>query len=96
MIENSKALVINTIKYGDSSLIANCYTEKCGMKSYMLKGILNSKKAKVRSAYFQPLMQLNLTANHNNKGALNFIRDIEIVQFYNSIYSDIRKQSTIW
>jgi DNA repair protein RecO (recombination protein O) len=68
MIENSKALVINTIKYGDSSLIANCYTEKCGMKSYMLKGILNSKKAKVRSAYFQPLMQLNLTANHNNKG----------------------------
>jgi len=93
MIEATKAIVINTIKYGDTSLIATCYTENCGVKSYMLKGVLKAKKAKIKTAYFQPLMQLNLTANHNNKGTLNSIRDVEVVHFYNSIYTNIRKQT---
>jgi len=93
MIETTKAIVINTIKYGDTSLIATCYTEKSGLKTYMLKGILKAKKAKVKVAYFQPLMQLNITANHNTKGTLNSIREIEVINFYNSIYSDIKKQS---
>jgi len=95
MIETTKAIVINTIKYGDTSLIATCYTEKSGLKTYMLKGILKAKKAKVKVAYFQPLMQLNITANHNTKGTLNSIREIEVINFYNSIYSDIKKQSII-
>lgn len=93
MIETTKAIVLLTIKYGDTSLIATCYTEKCGVKSYMLRGVLKAKKAKVKTAYFQPLMQLNLIANHNNKGALNTIRDIEVVHFYSSIYVNIKKQT---
>lgn len=95
MIETTKAIVINTIKYGDTSLIATCYTEKSGLKTYMLKGVLKAKKAKVKTAYFQPLMQLNLTANHNTKGALNSIREVEVINFYNSIYTDIKKQSIV-
>lgn len=93
MIETTKAIVLNTIKYGDTSLIATCYTEKCGVKSYMLRGVLKAKKAKIKTAYFQPLMQLNLTANHNNKGALNSIRDVEVVHFYSSLYVNIKKQT---
>ena len=93
MIETTKAIVLNTIKYGDTSLITTCYTEKCGIKSYMLRGVLKAKKAKIKTAYFQPLMQLNLTANHNNKGSLNSLRDVEVVHFYNSIYVNIKKQT---
>ncbi len=93
MIETTKAIVINTIKYGDTSLIATCYTQKRGIKTYMLKGVLKAKKTKIKAAYFQPLMQLTLTANHNNKGNLNSIRDVEVTNFYNSIYTDIKKQT---
>ena len=93
MIEVTKAIVINTIKYGDTSLITTCYTEKAGIKTYILKGALSSKKGKLKPAYFQPLNQLTLTANHNNKGSLNTIRDIEVTNFYAAIYSDIKKQS---
>lgn len=93
MIEVTKAIVINTIKYGDTSLITTCYTEKVGIKTYILKGALSSKKGKLKPAYFQPLNQLTLTANHNNKGSLNTIRDIELTNFYAAIYSDIKKQS---
>ncbi|WP_372793481.1 DNA repair protein RecO [Lutibacter sp.] len=93
MIETTKAIVLNTIKYGDTSLITTCYTQKSGVKTYMLRGVLKAKKAKIKSAYFQPLMQLNLTANHNNKGNLNSIRDLEVSNFYNAIYTDIKKQT---
>ncbi len=93
MIETTKAIVINTIKYGDTSLIATCYTQKYGKKTYMLKGVLKAKKAKIKAAYFQPLMQLNLTANHNNKANLNILRDSEVLHFYNTVYTDLKKQS---
>jgi DNA repair protein RecO (recombination protein O) len=93
MVETTPAIVIHTLKYGDTSLIATCYTQNCGIKTYMLRGILKAKKAKLRRAYFQPLMQLVLTANHNNKGNLNSIKDVEIKNFYASIYSDIKKQT---
>jgi DNA repair protein RecO (recombination protein O) len=93
MIETTNAIVISTIKYGDTSLIATCYTKNNGIKSYMLKGILKSKKAKIKTAYFQPLMQLNLTANHNNKGALNSLREVEVLHFYETIYTHIKKQT---
>ncbi len=93
MIEKTKAIVIYTIKYGDTSLITTCYTQNYGIKSYILRGILKAKKAKIKAAYFQPLMQLNLSANHNNKGNLNSIMDLEVSRFYNSIYIDIKKQT---
>jgi len=93
MIQKTKAIVLNTIKYGDTSLIATCYTEKYGLKSYLLKGVLRSKKGGVKAAYFQPLMQLCLTARHNDKGYLNTIREIEINHFYQSVYTDIKKQT---
>ena len=93
MIEKTSAIVINTLKYGDTSLIATCYTQKSGIKTYMLKGILKAKKAKIKTAYFQPLMQLNITANHNNKGHLHTIRDAEVANFYQSIYTNIKKQT---
>ena len=93
MIETTKAIVINTIKYGDTSLIATCYTKKRGIKTYLLRGVLKSKKSKIKPAYFQPLMQLNLTANHNNKGNLNSVREVEVLNFYNSIYTNIKKQT---
>jgi DNA repair protein RecO (recombination protein O) len=49
------AIVIWTLKYGDSSLIANFYTKKDGLKGYILNGILKSKKKKeLIKLFFNP------------------------------------------
>ena len=89
----TKAVVLNAIKYQDSSLIARCYTESDGVKSYMLRGILKARKGKLKAAYFQPLTQLRITAKHSNKNTLNYIKEVEVIHHYNSIYKDIIKQS---
>ncbi len=95
MIQKTKAIVISSLKYSDSSLIVHCYTEGYGIKAYMLKGILKSKKGPIRKSFFQPLTQLELVANHNNKGNLNSIREAQITQHYQHLHTDIIKQSIV-
>ncbi|MDC1162254.1 DNA repair protein RecO [Tenacibaculum sp.] len=94
-IVTTKAIVFSAIKYGDSSLIVKCFTASDGIKSYMLRGVLKSKKTKLKPAYFQPLTQLQLTTSHNNKGLLNSIREVQIINPYSTIHSSIIKQSVL-
>lgn len=89
----TKAIVINAIKYAESSLIVTCYTKEFGIKKYLLKGILKAKRAKLKTAYFYPLMQLKLIANHNYKGHLNYIKEAEITNHYQQLYTQIKKQT---
>ncbi|MFY0603997.1 MAG: DNA repair protein RecO [Flavobacteriaceae bacterium] len=91
----TKAIVIHVIKYSDTSLIVKLYTESDGLKSYMIKGVLKSKKGKLKPAYFQPLTLLNITANHNSKGRLSTIREAHISYPVKTIYTSIVKQSIV-
>ena len=92
MLVKTKAIVLTSVKYGDSDLIVKCLTQE-GMKSYMLRRIFGSKSKKVKLAYFQPLSLLELTANHNEKGRLNSLREARISYFQRTIPVDIQKQS---
>ncbi len=92
MLVKTKGIVLTSLKYGDTDLIVKCLTEE-GIRSYMLKRILGSKSKKVKLAYFQPLSLLELTANHNQKGRLNSIREVRSSYLYQSVPTDIRKQS---
>jgi len=98
MLVKTKAIVLTSLKYGESDLIVKCFTEE-GVKSYLLKRILKSKSKKVNIAvsiaYFQPLTLLNLTANHNNKGNLNSIQEARISYLYQTISTNIFKQSIV-
>ncbi|MEL0300434.1 MAG: recombination protein O N-terminal domain-containing protein, partial [Flavobacteriaceae bacterium] len=78
MLVETKAIVLHSIKYNDSSLIAHCYTETLGIQSFMLKGILSAKKGKIRKAHFQPLTLLNIQFQYKNKGGLNFIKELRV------------------
>src|SRR5690606_22959414 len=83
----------SAIKYGDSSLIVRLFTQSDGMKSYMVKGVLTSKKGKFKKGYFQPLTILEVVASHRNKGALESLRDIKLHTAYSSLQTDLVKSS---
>lgn len=91
----TKAIVLSSLKFGESSLIVTCFTQKEGLKSYLLRGILKPKKKGIKAAYFQHLTQLNIVANHNLKGTLNTIKEVHIVNPYKTIYSNIIKQTIV-
>lgn len=85
------AIVIWTLKYGDSSLIANCYTKSDGLKGYILNGVLKPKKAGINKALFQPFSLINIVSNHRKKERLNYIKEVSINKTLYSIHTSILK-----
>ena len=73
----TRAIVLQTIKYGDAQLIVDFFTEKLGRVSFMVK-IPKSSKAKMKRQLFQPLMILNLEFDHRPKANLQRLKDVSI------------------
>lgn len=92
-ILSTKAIVVSAIKYSDSSLIVRLYTKEAGLSSYMIKGVLKSKRGKLKAAYFQPLTLLSVVASHQEKRNLQSLREAQVNHIYKTIHTDIVKQS---
>jgi len=92
---NTKAIVFSSIKYGDTGLIVKAFTQSDGLKSYLLKGVLTSKKGTLKVAYFLPLMQLELIANHKNKGTLESLKEARVAVPYKTLHTDIIKNGLV-
>ena len=95
MLITTKAIVFSALKYGEADLIAKCFTEKSGLKTYLLRGILKSKKGKLKPSLFQPLTQLEIVAQHKDKGSLEYIREAKLLLPYQSLHTDIMKSSVV-
>ena len=93
MLVSTKAIVISKIKYKDNDLIVKCYTEQFGIQSYLLRGILKSKKGRLKTAYFQLLSQLHLVVNYKPNRSLQSINDVRPNVIYQSIHSSIPKSA---
>lgn len=95
MIVETKAIVFSAIKFSEADLIVCCFTKTDGVKSYLLRNILKSKKSKIKASYFQPLTQLELVATHKNKGSLEFIREAKVAVPYQSLHTDMMKTGLV-
>lgn len=95
MIVSTPAIVFSAIKFSEADLIVSCYTESDGIKSYLLRGILKSKKTGLKTSYFQPLTQLEIVASHKNKGTLEYIKEAKIAVPYLSLHTNIVKSSIV-
>ncbi|WP_296634888.1 DNA repair protein RecO [Polaribacter sp.] len=94
-VVTTKAIVLSALKYGDTSLIVKCYTQEEGIKTYMVRGVLKPKKKGITAAYFQPLTQLKIVANHNTKNTLNSLKEVQVYHPYKTVYNNIVKQSVV-
>jgi len=95
MVITTKAIVFSALKYSDADLIVTCFTEKVGIKGYMLRGVLKSKSRKLKASYFQPLTQLELVAFHKNKGTLERIQEAKILYPYQTVHTNVVKSGMV-
>jgi DNA repair protein RecO (recombination protein O) len=89
----TKAIVLSAIKYGDTSLIVKMFTESDGLKTYLLKGVVGSRKGKLKIAYFLPLTQLEIVAVHRNKGSMERLEEVKVTIPYDSLHTDVVKNA---
>jgi DNA repair protein RecO (recombination protein O) len=93
MLVKTRGIVLGSIKYKETSIIVNIYTEVLGTKSYIVNGV-RDKKGKI--AFFQPLTILDMVVydNHTSKG-LNRISEYNIYRAYKSATFELRKISVL-
>ena len=95
MFNQSKAIVLHSIKYGETSLIVNCFLYDLGVKSFMIKGVLNSKNKKFSKSYFLPLSILCITYSIKTNKDLGYITEAKPAQIYTSLHIDLFKSSVV-
>lgn len=80
-----QGIVLQSIRYGDTSLIVKVLTRNHGLRSYMVKGAFN-RNAKTRAALFQNLHLINyVEAGKPNKGSLGYMKDVQLTSVYQSL-----------
>ncbi|MFA8451406.1 MAG: DNA repair protein RecO [Bacteroidales bacterium] len=89
---STTGIVINSIKYSESSLIVKIYTLEHGMLSFIAKGIRRAKSKK-SPAFFFPFSILEINYNHQSKRELQTLGDVRFEHPVMEILSDMNKTS---
>lgn len=88
MLVKTRGIILGSIKYKETSIIVNIYTEVLGTKSYIVNGV-RDKKGKI--AFFQPLTILDMVVYDNASKGLNRISEYTIYRAYKSATFELRK-----
>jgi DNA repair protein RecO (recombination protein O) len=84
MLHKTGGIVINFIKYRETSIIVKIYTEKFGIQSYIVNSI-RSQKSKSKMALYQPLTILDLVVYYKNNQGINRISEAKCAYPFNDI-----------
>lgn len=92
MIYTTKGIVLRTIKYGETSVIAAIFTELFGIQSYIVNGVrIQSKTSKAH--FFQSSSILEMEVYHNELKNLQRIKDLKWSYLYKNILSNVIKNT---
>jgi len=92
MLEKTRGIILNQIKYTDSGIIARLYTRKFGRQSFLIRGIRSRKSGK-HNILFQPLYILDLEISYKETREMNVLKEFSVSYSPYEIYSDIKKSS---
>jgi len=92
MLNKTNGIVLHTIKYGETSVIARVYTELFGLQSYLVKGARNRKGGN-KMSMLAPLTILEMEVYRKETAQLHHIREMRIKEPFTSLPFDVIKSS---
>jgi len=93
MDDKIEGIVLQSLRYGDSSLIVKVLTRSHGLRSYMVKGAFN-RTAKNRVALFQNLNMIRyVEAGIPKQATLGYLKDVQLGCVYHSLPFEMRKSA---
>ena len=92
MLLKTRGIIFRTIKYSETSIIADIFTEEKGLHSFIISGVRNPK-SKVGSGLFQVMSLVEIVAYFKNDGKLNRIKEVRSAHIYQSIPFQIEKMA---
>ena len=92
MLHKTRGIVFKTTDFSESSVVAQIFTEKFGLQSYMINGV-RKPKAKIKQNILQPLHLLEMVVYHKSAGNIQRVKEIRHFPIFQTIPYDIVKSS---
>lgn len=94
LLHKTRAIILKTVKYRETSLVVTAYTEVFGVQSYIVNGVrTHSKKGSGRANLFQPASILDMVVYHNEHKTLQRISEFKWGLVYRHLLFDVEKNT---
>lgn len=87
MQTRSEAIILRSVKYGDSSIVLNVFCPEKGVLA-LISSLSRSSKKGLRLPLMQPLNLVEIIYNDQSKGELKRLQELRILQAYQEIPFD--------
>ena len=91
MIVETPAIVLKKIQYGDTSVIANCFTREYGKVGIMVRGA--QRKKSPRNSYFQPTSFIDIIFYHKPNRDLHTLSKVSFRRNWIRFQDDLKRIS---
>jgi len=86
----TKGIVLKTVRYGETSIIAGIFTEMFGLQSYLINGVrITSKKGSGKANLLQPGAILDMVVYHNEFRNLQRVKEFKWGYLYENIFFNV-------
>lgn len=92
MLQKTQGIVLHSLKYKDTSIIVDIYTEVSGRASFLVP-VSRSRKAAVKSVLFQPLSLVELEADFRPNTTIYKVKEAKSFYPFTSIPYDPYKSA---
>ncbi|HNM25455.1 MAG TPA: DNA repair protein RecO [Saprospiraceae bacterium] len=91
MLLHTRGIVFRTVKYGETSVIADIFTEERGLHSF-IAGSVRTAKSRMPLGLFQPMTVIDLVAYvRDREGSLNRLKECRASEVFSAIPFDVRR-----
>ncbi|WP_353128631.1 DNA repair protein RecO [Parapedobacter pyrenivorans] len=94
MLHKTRGIVLKSTNYSESSVVAQIFTEKFGLQSYIINGA-RRPKAKIGVTILQPLHLLDMVVYHRENTSLQRISEARQKPPFQTIPYDIAKSAVV-
>ena len=89
----TSAIILRTVKYGETSLVVSAFTELFGLQTYMVNGVRTAKKTGLKASLYQPASVVEMEVYHNERNSMHRIKEINRIHVFKNILTDVVKNS---
>ena len=94
MLHKTRGIVLRTTLYSESSVVAQVFTEKFGIQSYLINGV-KKPRAKIPINILQPLHLLDLVVYHKNSSQIQRVSEAKAMPVFRTIPYHLVKNTMV-
>jgi len=90
MLIKTRGIVFRTVKYGETSVISDIFTEEKGLCTFIGGGV-RTAKARMPFNLFQPMTVVELVAYHRDHAGANRLKEVRASEVWQAIPFDLKR-----